>query len=82
MTTIELILTLPDSLAQTAIKAGLLKPEAIEHLLREAVRHQAVNEFFEAVDDLVAAEFPPMSLDEIQAEVNAVRAARKAERHL
>jgi hypothetical protein len=81
MTTVELTLTLPDSLAQSAAQAGLLKPEAIEHLLREAVRHQAVDEFFEAADELAAAEFPPMSLDEIQAEVNAVRAARKADRH-
>jgi len=77
MTTVQLTLNLSDSLAQAARQAGLLKPEAIEALLREAVRRQAVDGFFQAADSLTSAEFPPMSLDEIQTEVQAVRAARK-----
>ena len=78
MTTVQLILNLPDNLAQAATSAGLLKPNAIEEMLREAVRRQAVDEFFNAADKLADAEFPTITLDEIQQEVNAVRAARKA----
>jgi hypothetical protein len=81
MTTVQLTLTISDSLAQAAQQAGLLKPEAIEHLLREAVRRQDIDGFFAAADQLAAADIPPMSFEEIQAEVNAVRAARKADRH-
>jgi hypothetical protein len=82
MTTVQLTLNISDSLAQAAGHAGLLEPEAIEHLLREAVRRQESDAFFDAADQLARLDTPPMSLEEIQAEVNAVRAARKADRHL
>ncbi|NML13432.1 hypothetical protein [Azohydromonas caseinilytica] len=42
MATIEI--TLPDDLAQQAADAGLLAPEAIEHLLREALRRHGSGE--------------------------------------
>jgi hypothetical protein len=81
MTTVQLTLNISDSLAEAATQAGLLKPEAVEQLLQEAVRRQAVGDFFKAADRLAAAKYPPMTLEEIQAEVNAVRAARGADRH-
>lgn len=77
MTTLELRIDLPDQLAREVQAAGLLKPEALEQLLRDAMRRKAVNELFEAADRLAGAEFPPMTLDEIQQEVNAVRQQRK-----
>ena len=73
----ELTVNLPDTLANEAEAAGLLTPEAIERLLREAVRRKAVNELFEAADGLAAANIPPMTMEEIQAEVDAVRKARR-----
>jgi hypothetical protein len=73
----ELTVSLPDTLANEAKAAGLLTPEAIERLLREAVRRNAVNELFEAADRLAAADIPPMTMQEIQAEVDAVRQARR-----
>ena len=73
----ELTVNLPDTLANEAKAAGLLTPEAIERLLREAVRRKAVNELFEVADRLVAANIPPMTMQEIQAEVDAVRKARR-----
>jgi hypothetical protein len=76
MTTVQLTLTLSDSLAQAAQQAGLLNPEAIEQLLRDAVHRQDRDAFFEAADRLAAADIPPMTLKEIQEEVKAVRAAR------
>lgn len=75
MTTVTL--NLPDTLAAEANAAGLLAPEAIEQLLREGLRRKAIDGLFAAADKLAAADFPPMTMDEIQAEVNAVRKARK-----
>lgn len=76
----ELKLNLPDSVAKEAAKAGLLKPKAIEKLLREEIRRRAVNELFGAMDRMAAVDGPPMTEEEIQAEINAVRTARRARR--
>lgn len=75
MTTIKI--ELPDATAQAARAAGLLTPQALERLLNDALRRKSVDEFFEKIDELADANFPPMTMDEIQAEVNAVRAERR-----
>jgi hypothetical protein len=72
-----LTIDLPDNLIKEAKSAGLLTPNAIETLLRETLRHRASNELFSAADKLADAKFPSMTLEEIQEEVNAVRAKRK-----
>jgi len=77
MTTVEVKLDLPDSLAKAAKDAGLLTPEAIEGLLREAVRSKAFDELLGVADRVAAANIPPMTMEEIQSEVDAVRAARR-----
>lgn len=78
MTTVQI--TLPDQLAREAQRAGLLTTEALERLLREAIeRRQGIDELFAAMDRLGAANLPPMSMEEIQAEVDAVRAERRAQ---
>ena len=76
MTTVEVKLT--ERLARDARKAGLLSPEAIEGLLREAIRKRAAQAFLAVSGRVAAAGIPPMSADEIQAEVNAVRKERAA----
>lgn len=68
-----LTIDLPDNLVKEAQDAGLLAPSAVEAMLREQLRRRAVDGLFAAADKLAAANFPPMTLDEIQAEVNAVR---------
>jgi len=78
MTTLEMRLTLSERLAKEARAAGLLNPKAIEKLLREAVRRQALRQFLSVSDRVAAAGITPMSLDDIQEEVNAVRKARRA----
>jgi hypothetical protein len=80
MTTLEVKLDLPESLAKEAQQAGLLAPKEMEKLLREEIRRRAVGELFEAMDRMAAVEGPPMTEDEIQAEIDAVRAARRAAR--
>jgi hypothetical protein len=72
-----LTIDLPDNLAQEAKDAGLLNPDAIKTMLRENLRRRAVNGLFAAADKLAAANFPPMAMDEIQQEVNAVRVQSK-----
>lgn len=74
MTTLEI--TLPDSLAKEAKAAGLLAPEALETMLREAMRKRAVDRLFQAMDRMAQADVPPMTEAEIQAEIDAVRAVR------
>ena len=75
MTTIQI--ELPDATAQAARDAGLLTPPALERLLNDALRRKGVNELFEKLDKLADANFPPMTMEEIQAEVDAVRAERR-----
>jgi len=75
----ELKVTLPDRLAREAREAGLLSPKAIQRLLREAMRRRAAaREFLSVADRVAEAGVPPMSAEEIQAEVDAARKARRA----
>lgn len=76
MNTVEI--KLPDSVAQEARKAGLLDEPAVEKVFREALRKQAVGELFAALDEIQALKLPPMSEKEIQAEIDAARAERRA----
>ena len=69
---------LPDTLAERAEEEGLLAPDAFAGVVKEALRLRAMREMREAMDKLHAAKFPKMTMDEIQEEVNAVRAQAKA----
>jgi len=77
MTQWQLTLNLPDGLAREAEAVGLLNAQAIERLLREAVRRQHVNQLFAAADQLAALNIPPMTAEEIEAEIEAARAERR-----
>ena len=77
MTTLQSKLTLPDQLAKRAKKAGLLNAQSIETLLREAMRKKALARFLQVSERVAAAGVPAMSEEEIQAEVDAVRRARR-----
>lgn len=78
MTTVEL--TLPDKLAQEAQAAGLLTPQALEAMLREGLRKQRTDELLDAMQRMHAVNVPPMTEEEIQAEIDAARAERRARR--
>jgi hypothetical protein len=74
----ELKVTLPDRLAREAREAGLLSPKAIQRLLREAMRRRvAACGFLSVAERVAAAGVPPMTEDEIQAEIDAARKARR-----
>ena len=78
MTTLELKLNLPDSLAKEAASLGLLDPDSMQALLREAVRNRRIAILAEARKKVAAAGVPPMTMEEIQAEIDADRAERRA----
>jgi len=73
MTTLEVKLDLPDRLAREAQAAGLLTPKALAQLLRDAMRRQAAQALLAGAARATAAGSKPLSMAEIQAEVNAVR---------
>ena len=77
MATIQI--DLPDATAQAAREAGLLTRQALEQLLREAMRQRQVDRLFAAMDKLAALE-PPMTEAEIDAEIDAARAERARRR--
>lgn len=72
MTTVQV--TLPDQLAREAQAAGLLTPEELERLVRDALRARRLQVFAEARKKLTADPLPSMTAGEIQAEIDAYRA--------
>jgi hypothetical protein len=71
MTTVKI--TLPDALAQEAGKAGLLAPERIADILREQLRAEHIGRLNAARETLASNPLPPMTAEEIQAEIDAYR---------
>ena len=74
--TMELVIKLPDDLVQRAREAGLLSDSAIQELLEDAMRRRAGRLLLDIARRVQAAGIEPMSMEEIDAEVKAVRAER------
>jgi hypothetical protein len=77
MDIVEVKLVLPEALAREAQSLGLLQPEALEHLLREAIQRRNVGDLFAAADRLAALP-EPLTEAEIGAEIQAAREERHA----
>jgi hypothetical protein len=75
----NITVSLPDELAQQAQSAGLLRPGAIERLLREAMKKRQVDQLFTTMDKLAALE-PALTEAQIDAEIAAARADRARRR--
>jgi len=70
---------LTDATARAASEAGLLAPEAMERLLRDALRRREAAAFLAGIADRVAEAGPAaMTQEEIRSEVKASRAERRA----
>jgi hypothetical protein len=76
MTTIRICL--PDDLARRAESAGLLSDTAIQRLLEDSMRRRAGHALLDVARQIQTAAIPPMTDDEIMAEVEAVRADRRS----
>ena len=75
MTTVQI--TLPDALAQEAANAGLLAPEKIERILRERLRSERIERLKAARSALATQPLPPMTPEEISAEIEAYRSGQR-----
>jgi len=78
MTKVDLTLDLPDSVAREAKAAGLLSAAAIARLVRAEIRRQAAERLLSGAERVRAAGIKPLSMREIQKEVDAVRKMRRA----
>lgn len=76
----QLTVTLPGDLAVKAKAAGLLSSEGIERALREVLKREAGRRLLDIGKEMQASDIPPMTEEEVQAEVAVVRASRRAKR--
>jgi hypothetical protein len=70
---------LPEATAKAARDAGLLTPAALDQLLNKAIRRQAGRRLLDVAKRIHEAGIEEMSMDEINDEVQAVRAERRAQ---
>ena len=75
MTTVQI--SLPDALAQKAARAGLLAPERIAHILREQLSAARLERLKQVRETLATDPLPPMTTEEIQAEIDAYRTEQR-----
>jgi hypothetical protein len=76
MTTIQIELT--DATAHAAKAAGLLTKDSLETLFQQALkRREIADRLLDLADRTEAAGVSPLSMDEIAAEVTAVRREQK-----
>jgi hypothetical protein len=78
MTTLQVKLDSPDRLAKEASTLGLLEPQALQTMLREAVRRRHIARLTEAREHIAAAGIPPLTMEEIQSEIEADRSERRS----
>lgn len=75
MTTVQI--TISDALAKEAEAEGLLEPGSIEALLRERLAVARVAKMQATRQKLSATGTPPITAEEIEAEIQAYRAERR-----
>ncbi len=81
MVDIEITLSLPDNLAREAAARGLLTATALHQLLdAEVTRRRKLDQLFTTMNQLAAVDLPPLSVEELNTEIAAVRAERQARR--
>lgn len=81
MVNIDIRLSLPDELAREAAARGLLTPEALQQLIdAEVERGRKIDRLFTTMDKLAADDQTALTSDELNAEIKAARAERRARR--
>jgi len=76
-TVVAVTLELPEDLEREIEKAGLLAPDAVEAIFRGQLRQFYLRELLKDTREMAADDIPPMTMEEIQTEVDAVRAERR-----
>ena len=77
----EVVLTLPDDLAEEAREMGIFKPVIITAMVKEAVRRRRVNRLFDTMDRLAALPDEDKPTEEEIAEEIAAYRREKRERN-
>jgi hypothetical protein len=72
-----LTIELPEALAKEAEQAGLLTQQALELMLRERLRKQRIGELRDAVEQMASDGGKPLTMEEIEAEIQAYREERR-----
>lgn len=75
---LDIRLRLSDREAREAKAIGLLNPGSLEMLLRNELKRRRVDRLFEASDRLSSLPLPPLTEEEVESEIQAVRARRRA----
>jgi len=75
MTTIQL--EIPEELAESIREQGLLNRDGLEGMLRDALRSKSIAFIRDFVKENERLGIPPMSEEEIQAEIDAMRAEKR-----
>jgi hypothetical protein len=75
MTTVHI--TIPDALAKEAAAEGLLEPGSIEAILRERLAAARIAKMQASREKAAATATPPVTAEEIEAEIQAYRAERR-----
>ncbi len=70
-------IALPDAMAKEVTRAGLLAPERIENILREQLSAARLERLNQVRAQLAADPLPPMTTQEIQAEIDAYRTEQR-----
>ncbi|RRR76116.1 MAG: hypothetical protein EI684_03520 [Candidatus Viridilinea halotolerans] len=79
MVAIEVTLNLPDELAREAVARGLLTPAALQQLIdAEVERRRKLDRLCTTLDQLAAVDLPPLTSAELNTEIHAARAERRA----
>ena len=81
MTEIELKVKLTDRMERAARKAGLLSGDFVRRAIeRELNKQRAALRLLQGVTKIKSGGFSPLTAEEIEAEVHAVRTARRGTR--
>jgi post-segregation antitoxin (ccd killing protein) len=75
-TTVQI--SLPDQLAQQARAAGILNDQAMERIIKMELKRRAGEQLLESVRKISAVDGAAPSAEEIQTEIDAYRAERRA----
>jgi hypothetical protein len=79
MNTVAFSIRLPELLVREAEAVGLKLPRDFERLIHDELRRRNGKDFLSIADRIAALNIPPMSHEEIQAEIDAVRSERRAQ---
>jgi hypothetical protein len=79
--TLKLTIDVPDTLVRKAKQVGVFEADSFTRMLeREVQRRQTNSRFWNALEKLSASPLPPMTTEEVNAEIKAYRREKRQRR--